>query len=90
MTYNKKPGGIIMFADSPGQTEAKKTDLFTPTEDMSQFCVSSVTAGSDGTLYYKNDSGNIFAVTESTQSVFVKMINAILHILLKLVSVFAK
>lgn len=90
MTYNKKPGGIIMFADSPGQTEAKKTDLFSPTGNLSQFCVSSVTAGSDGTLYYKNDSGNIFAVTESTQSVFVKMINAILHILLKLVSVFAK
>ena len=90
MTYNRKPGGIVMFVDSPGQTAAKKTDLFTPADNFSQFCVSTVTAGSDGTLYYKNDSGNIFAVTESTQSVFVKMINAVLHILLKLVSVFAK
>lgn len=90
MTYNRKPGGIVMFVDSPGQTAAKKTDLFTPPEDMSQFCLSSVTAGSDGTLYYKNDSGNIFAVTESTQSPFIKLMNTVLRILLKLALVFAQ
>lgn len=90
MTYNQKPGGILMFEDAPGQAAAKKTDLFTPPESLSQFCISAVTAGSDGTLYYKNDSGTIFAVTENTQSVFVKLLNAVLHILLKLVSVFAK
>ena len=61
-TYNKIPGGITVFEDSPGQTNAVRTELYAPPEEMSQYCVSSITAGNDGTLYYKNDSGNIFAV----------------------------
>ncbi len=61
-TYNKIPGGITVFEDSPGQTDATRTELYAPPEEMSQYCVSGITAGNDGTLYYKNDSGNIFAV----------------------------
>lgn len=87
MTCNQKPGGIVMFEDSKAQKAAKKTELFTPSSELSQYCISSVTASSDGTLYYKNDSGCIIAVEESTQSAFVKLINAVLRILLNLFSV---
>ena len=86
MTINQKPGGIMMFEDFADRTKPEMTELFSPSGALSQYCISSVTAGSDGTLYYKNDSGCIFAVTESNPSVFVRMINTVLRFLLKLVS----
>lgn len=86
MTINQKPGGIMMFEDFADRTKPEMTELFSPSGALSQYCISSVTAGSDGTLYYKNDSGCIFAVTESNPSVFVRMINIVLRLLLKLVS----
>lgn len=61
-TYNKTPGGITVFEDSHGQTSPVKMELYTPSDEMGQFCISTISAGSDGTLYYKNDSGYIFAV----------------------------
>lgn len=67
-TYNTKPGGITVFEDSAGQTQAVKTELFTPSDDMSQYCISTVSASENGTLYYKNDSGNIFALKEAQES----------------------
>ncbi len=59
-TYNYPPGGIHMVEDSVGQTEAKTVALFTPTN--SNYCLSSLVSDSDGTIYYKNDSGYLMAV----------------------------
>lgn len=75
-TYNGYPGGITVFSDSAGQTTAEKNELFTPSESMSQYCISTISAGKDGTLYYKNDSGYIFAITSesSTSSVWENII----------------
>lgn len=91
-TYNAKPGGIIVFEDSQGQTAAVKTELFTPSEDMQQYCISTISVGSDGTLYYKNDSGNIFAIGEKGPEVglnfFQKIIEAIKNIIAKIIAVF--
>ncbi len=67
-TYNGYPGGITVFSDSAGQTTAEKSELFTPSEDMSQYCISTISASKDGTLYYKNDSGYIFAITSKKSS----------------------
>lgn len=67
-TYNSKPGGITVFEDSVGQTSAVKTELYTPSDDMSQYCISTISTSEDGTLYYKNDSGNIFALKEERES----------------------
>lgn len=61
-TYNNSPGGITMFEDSAGQTSAVKKELFIPDDSMKQYCISTISVGEDGTIYYKNDSGNIFAV----------------------------
>ena len=93
-TYNAKPGGITAFEDSQGQTTAVKTELFTPSEDMQQYCISTISVGSDGTLHYKNDSGNIFAIGEKEPEVrlnfFQKIIEAIKNIIAKIITLFNK
>lgn len=61
-TYNSMPGGIQMIKDQPGQTEAISEEIFIPEGDMSQYCICSLIADSNGTLYYKNDSGYMMAV----------------------------
>lgn len=64
-TYNSPPGGITVFEDKENQVSPKKTELFMPDSSHSQYCISPVTADNNGVLYYKNDSGYIFAVEES-------------------------
>ena len=86
-TYNNNPGGITMFEDSAGQTSAVKKELFTPDDSMKQYCISTISASEDGTIYYKNDSGNIFAVgnkEEKKLSFFKKIILAIKNFFAKL------
>ena len=63
-TYNKNPGGIYIIEDSAGQTEpsANNGDLYVPEKAYQQFCISTICADSEGTLYYKNDSGALIAV----------------------------
>ena len=61
-TYNRQPGGIVMFRLTPGDPAPEASALYTPPEECAQFCISPITVGADGTLYYKNDSGNVFAI----------------------------
>lgn len=63
-TYNKKPGGIYIIEDSAGRTEpsANNGNLYVPEKAYQQFCISTICADSEGTLYYKNDSGALIAV----------------------------
>lgn len=46
---------------------------------MTGYCISSVICDENGTLFYKNDSGYVFALRNKTQKVsfFKKIINAI-------------
>ena len=93
-TYNAKSGGITVFEDSHGQTSAVKTELYTPESEMQQYCISTISVGADGTLYYKNDSGNIFAVGEKEPEVklnfFQKIIAVIKNIVAKIMAIFIK
>lgn len=84
LTYNSKPGGITVFEDSKGQKSAKQAELFTPDDSMSQYCISPIVASSDGTLYYKNDSGNIMAVTKKSTSVIATLIDVFFAMLRKI------
>lgn len=65
-TYNANPGGIYYAYDEPDMTaeDAAKTsaELFIPPQDKQQYCISTICAGKDGTLYYKNDSCYLMAV----------------------------
>ncbi len=67
VTANSLPGGIYYFTDNKKTTADTLQTLFEP-NSAKQFCMSSVTAGSDGTLYYSNDSGTLFAIHETTQT----------------------
>lgn len=64
---NAMPGGIFYIKDSETTTSAKAETLYTPAK-APQFCLSSIAADEDGTLFYSNDSGTFFAVSEVTVS----------------------
>jgi len=55
-TANGEPGALYVYNGTAGAA------LFTPAAADRNYCVASVVAGSDGTLYYTNDSGKLFAV----------------------------
>ncbi|MGL4284220.1 MAG: cadherin-like beta sandwich domain-containing protein [Eubacterium aggregans] len=79
-TYNSRPGDLNLIKVKPNDTDAtaEKVDLYTPDADKHQYCISSVISGADGTLYYKNDSGNIFAIESTTPvKALIKEIEAI-------------
>lgn len=86
ITYNCAPGGVTMFKDSAGQTKADMQELYTPSGDKSNYCISSIIADENGTIFYKNDSGYIFALRNKAEKVsfFKKIINAIASFFKKL------
>ena len=68
-TYNTRPGGIYIIEDSAGQTEPSENngDLYSPENAYQQYCISTICADSEGTLYYKNDSGALIAVKSTAK-----------------------
>lgn len=68
-TYNNNPGGIYIIEDSAGQTgpSANNGDLYVPEKAYQQYCISTICADSEGTLYYKNDSGALIAVKSTAK-----------------------
>ncbi|MFR8222795.1 MAG: cadherin-like beta sandwich domain-containing protein [Blautia faecis] len=61
-TYNAKPGGIYMLSDEPGQTSGTAVELFRPASNQQEYCISTICADREGTLYYKNDSNYLMAL----------------------------
>ena len=57
-TSNNNPGGIYRYR--VGDEEAEL--LYTPGTANQNYCMSSISVGSDGSLYYTNDSGKLFAI----------------------------
>lgn len=79
-TYNAIPGGLSMIkvkTDANKADDVTVTELFSPSGNMSQYCISSVICGEDGTIYYKNDSCNIFAIGTPKHEQVIKLINNI-------------
>lgn len=67
-TYNSAAGGITVYTDSVNQTKAVKSELFTPSSEKANYSVSTIVADENGTLFYKNDSGYIFAIGNKNKS----------------------
>lgn len=61
-TSNSFPGGLYYIEDNSNSTNATIKTLYSPSQDCQQYCMSSVSADSEGTLYYSNDSGTLFAI----------------------------
>lgn len=67
ISANAKPGGLYYFVDTPSALSSDWKTLYTPATDK-QYCLASIVSGTDGTLYYSNDSGTLFAVREVARS----------------------
>ncbi len=63
-TYNGEPGGISMIKIDPTKDTVDGAELIElyDAAGFSQYCITSIICGPDGTLYYKNDSCNVLAV----------------------------
>ena len=64
-TYNSQPGGMTLIKIDPNATTAAGAELeeiFDATP-YNQYCLISPICGPDGTIYYRNDSGCLFALT---------------------------
>lgn len=64
-TSNNNPGGIYRYRIGDNEAEL----LYTPGAKDQQYCMASISVGSDGSLYYVNDSGKLFAVKGNGQRV---------------------
>lgn len=65
-TFNAFPGGIYFMEDTPTTTKEDNVQaepLFRPETDMQQYCISPIAVDNNGTLYIKNDSGYMMAVS---------------------------
>ncbi len=74
-TYNAKPGGVKLIKIKPDAKDSDGyviEDFFTP-EGYEQYCISSVVSDNDGVLYYKNDSGYLFALEQKKVNVSVSL-----------------
>ncbi len=63
-TCNTTPGGVYRYRVGDKQAEL----IYTPAEGQQNYCMASVVCGSDGTLYYINDSGHLFAIKGASSS----------------------
>ena len=78
LPYNYTPGAISALTDRPGQTEPKTatdsgySEIFTPESPLAQYCICSTIADSTGTIYYKNDSCYMMAITSKILSIEVR------------------
>lgn len=78
-TYNNNPGGISLIKVKPDCKTIDDSQLIEVynAEGFEQYCITSIICGPDGTLYYKNDSGNVLAVgvtdTESVENLINKI-----------------
>lgn len=66
-TYNGTPGGMTLITLDPNDRTGKsavKSEIYSA-PGHEQFCLVSPICGSDGTIYYRNDSGWIFALTNN-------------------------
>ena len=74
LPYNYKPGGVSVLKDRPGQTKPVTTtstgysEVFTPVSPLAEYCICSTIADQYGTIYYKNDSCYVMAITSKIES----------------------
>ena len=63
-TYNKEPGGLYALKYDLGSKTFTGKEIFTPSGSAVQYNICSPIADADGVIYFKNDSGHIFALKE--------------------------
>ncbi len=64
ITYNKTPGGIevVKVPASDQSRELAEIETLYDASGYEQYCICSPICANDGTIYYRNDSGYMFAI----------------------------
>ncbi len=75
-TYNSNPGGISLIKVDAESAAMELSELYNA-EGYEQYCIASLICDKNGTIYYKNDSGNIMAVGFSGSAKTRRLIDAI-------------
>ncbi len=68
-TCNRKPGGIYVAKvnnDCSSNADIEISEVY-DAAGCEEYCITSIIASSNGTMYYKNDSGHVFAVGFSSE-----------------------
>ena len=68
-TYNAPPGGLYCVTWNTNDDTFSLEHIFVPESSMQQFCLGSPICDSEGTIYYKNDSGYLFALEVDNEAV---------------------
>lgn len=78
-TYNTMPGGITLIkvkTDAASAADMEVVEIY-DAKGYEQYCISSLICDKNGTLYYKNDSGNVLAFGTPTYGSVIRQIRAI-------------
>lgn len=69
-TLNGSPGGVQLIRVAPGATSASQATVqqIYDASGHAQYCICSPAVAVDGTLFYKNDSGTVFALETATDA----------------------
>ena len=79
-TYNKKPGGMLVIKYDLEKKTLSKEALHTPTGDKVEYNICSPIADASGNIYFKNDSGYIFAIgTRAADEKQIATVNFVLN-----------
>ncbi len=78
-TYNTTPGGISMIKVKKGSNSVEDAELIElyDAKGFEQYCITSMICDKNGTLYYKNDSANVFAIGTPKYGNVIRLIKAI-------------
>ncbi len=69
-TLNRSPGGMQLVRVAPAATSASQATVqqIYDASGHAQYCICSPAVAADGTLFYKNDSGTVFALEAATDA----------------------
>lgn len=67
VTSNKNPGSLYAYNIDGNSTEL--SEIFTPSNEYQNYCMSTPVADENGNIYYTNDSGCLFGVSSTTSFV---------------------
>lgn len=90
-TYNNNPGGLSVLVDLLEVDSGSVHDIFIPGTGQTGYCISAVACDDKGNLYYKNDSGTVFAVADRNDiNGFMQKINIFIKKIFTLIADFCK
>ena len=74
VTVNNADGAVVRVKDFDGNKTPISEVVYTPTSDEQQYCLTSLSCDSDGTVFYSNDRGHLIALFSTSGHVVTKTV----------------